>query len=142
MTIDEVSKHFRISKSKLRYYEKNGVIKEIARDKNGNRVYTKNDLVWIDFFLNLKETGMSLKEIVYYIGLKKGGEKTVIERKEILLNHVEIIQEKIEELNLIKEEVLEQVKRYEEEEGYSIVRSKVYDEKDCLSLIKELRKSK
>jgi len=30
MTIDEVAKHFRISKSKLRYYEKNGVIKEIT----------------------------------------------------------------------------------------------------------------
>ena len=131
MTIDEVAKHFRISKSKLRYYEKNGVIKEITRDKNGNRVYTGNDLVWIDFFLNLKETGMSLKEIVYYIGLKKGGKETVVERKEILLNHVDIIQEKIEELKLIKEEVLEQVKRYENEEGNCIIRSKVYKEDGC-----------
>lgn len=131
MTIDEVAKHFRISKSKLRYYEKNGVIKEITRDKNGNRVYTGNDLVWIDFFINLKETGMSLKEIVYYIGLKKGGKETVVERKEILLNHVDIIQEKIEELKLIKEEVLEQVKRYENEEGNCIIRSKVYKEDGC-----------
>ncbi|UUV19655.1 MerR family transcriptional regulator [Fusobacteria bacterium ZRK30] len=131
MTIDEVAKHFRISKSKLRYYEKNGVIKEIARDNNGNRVYTDNDLVWIDFFLNLKDTGMSLKEIVYYIGLKKGGKETVIERKEILLNHVDIIQEKIEELNLIKKEVLEQVKRYENEEGNCIIKSKVYEEDGC-----------
>ncbi|WP_028856543.1 MerR family transcriptional regulator [Psychrilyobacter atlanticus] len=131
MTIDEVAKHFRISKSKLRYYEKNGVIKEIARDNNGNRVYTDSDLVWIDFFLNLKDTGMSLKEIVYYIGLKKDGEKTVVERKEILLNHVDIIQEKIEELNLIKKEVLEQVKRYENEEGNCIIKSKIYDEEKC-----------
>jgi len=136
MTIDEVSKHFRISKSKLRYYEKNGVIKEIARDNNGNRIYTDNDLVWIDFFLNLKDTGMSLKEIVYYIGLKKGGKETVVERKEILLNHVDIIQEKIEELNLIKKEVLEQVKRYENEEGNCIIKSKIYEEKDCLNFKK------
>ncbi|MGB6128268.1 MAG: MerR family transcriptional regulator [Psychrilyobacter sp.] len=131
MTIDEVSKHFRISKSKLRYYEKNGVIKEIARDNNGNRNYTDNDLVWIDFFLNLKDTGMSLKEIVYYIGLKKGGKETVVERTEILLNHVDIIQEKIDELNLIKKEVLEQVKRYENEEGNCIIKSKIYDEDEC-----------
>ncbi len=74
---------------------------------------------------------MSLKEIVYYIGLKKGGEKTAIERKEILLNHVDIIQKKIEGLNLIKEEVLEQVKRYEDEEGNCIIRCKIYEEKDC-----------
>jgi len=74
---------------------------------------------------------MSLKEIVYYIGLKKGGKETVVERKEILLNHVDIIQEKIEELKLIKEEVLEQVKRYENEEGNCIIRSKVYKEDGC-----------
>ena len=140
MTIDEVAKHFRISKSKLRYYEKNGVIKEIARDNNGNRVYTDNDLVWIDFFLNLKDTGMSLKEIVYYIGLKKGGKETVVERKEILLNHVDIIQEKIEELNLIKKEVLEQVKRYENEEGNCIIKSKVYEEEECLYFIEDRKK--
>jgi len=134
MTIDQVAKHFRISKSKLRYYEKNGVIKEIDRDKNGNRVYTNLDLIWIDFFLNLKDTGMSLKEIVYYIGLKKNGKDTVIERKGILLNHVDIIQEKIEELNFIKKEILEQVKRYEAEEGSCIIKSKVYEEKDCYNI--------
>jgi len=134
MTIDQVAKHFRISKSKLRYYEKNGVIKEIARDRNGNRVYTDLDLIWIDFFLNLKDTGMSLKEITYYIGLKKNGEKTIIERKEILLNHVDIIQEKIEELNFIKKEILEQVKRYEVEEGRCIIKSKVYEETDCYNI--------
>ena len=131
MTIDEVSKHFRISKSKLRYYEKNGVIKEIGRDKNGNRDYTTNDLVWIDFFLNLKDTGMSLKEIVYYIGLKKGGHSTVEERKKILLDHVDIIQEKIEELALIKKDVLEQVKRYELEKGGCIIRSNIYKKDKC-----------
>ena len=129
MTIDEVAKHFRISKSKLRYYEKNGVIKEIARDNNGNRVYTDNDLIWIDFFLNLKDTGMSLKEIVYYIGLKKDGQETVVERKEILLNHVDIIQEKIDELNFIKKEVLEQVKKYENEKGNCIIKCNLYKEK-------------
>lgn len=129
MTIDQVAKHFRISKSKLRYYEKNGVIKEIARDNNGNRVYTDNDLIWIDFFLNLKDTGMSLKEIVYYIGLKKDGQATVVERKEILLNHVDIIQEKIDELNFIKKEVLEQVKKYENEKGNCIIKCNLYKEK-------------
>jgi DNA-binding transcriptional MerR regulator len=94
MNIDEVAKHFHITKSKLRYYEKNGVIRKIARDKNDNRVYTKDDLLWIEFFLNLKETGMSLKEIKHYISLKKGGMETVDERKKILLDHVELIEEK------------------------------------------------
>lgn len=132
MTIDEVSKHFRITKSKLRYYEKNGVIREIARDENGNRSYTSDDLMWIEFFLNLKDTGMSLKEIKYYISLKKGGVDTVDERKNILLNHVDTIDEKIQELLLTKKDILEQVRIYDEERGNCIIMgSDTNKEKKC-----------
>ena len=130
MTIDEVARHFRITKSKLRYYEKNGVIKEIARDGNGNRVYTATDLMWIEFFLNLRETGMSLKEIKYYIGLKKGGLDTVEERKTILLDHVEAIDDKIQELLITKKDILEQVKRYDEEQGVCIMKGN--SDGDCI----------
>ncbi|WP_319202106.1 MerR family transcriptional regulator [uncultured Ilyobacter sp.] len=122
MNIDEVAKHFHITKSKLRYYEKNGVIRKIARDKNDNRVYTKDDLLWIEFFLNLKETGMSLKEIKHYISLKKGGMKTVDERKKILLDHVELIEEKIQELIVTREDLQEQIKKYDEEKGMCIIK--------------------
>lgn len=122
MNIDEVAKYFRITKSKLRYYEKNGVIREISRDEKGNRVYTQDDLMWIEFFLNLKDTGMSLKEIKYYISLKKGGVDTVEERKNILLGHVDTIDEKIQELLLTKKDILEQVRIYEEDRGNCIIK--------------------
>ena len=122
MNIDEVAKHFHITKSKLRYYEKNGVIRKIARDKNDNRVYTKDDLLWIEFFLNLKETGMSLKEIKHYISLKKGGMETVDERKKILLDHVELIEEKIQEVIVTREDLQEQIKKYDEEKGMCIIK--------------------
>ena len=117
MTIDEVAKHFQITKSKLRYYEKNGVIREIIRDQNGNRVYTNDDLLWIEFFLNLKKTGMSLKDIEYYISLKKGGIDTVDDRKNILLKHVDHIDQNIRELSSAKLEIMEQIKRYDEDQG-------------------------
>ncbi|WP_320046532.1 MerR family transcriptional regulator [uncultured Ilyobacter sp.] len=122
MNIDEVAKYFHITKSKLRYYEKNGVIRKIARDKSDNRVYTKDDLLWIEFFLNLKETGMSLKEIRHYISLKKGGIETVDERKKILLDHVELIEEKIQELIVTREDLQEQIKKYDEEKGMCIIK--------------------
>jgi len=122
MNIDEVAKYFRITKSKLRYYEKNGVIREISRDEKGNRVYTQDDLMWIEFFLNLKDTGMSLKEIKYYISLKKGGVDTVEERKNILLGHVDTIDEKIQELLLTKKDILKQVRIYEEDRGNCIIK--------------------
>lgn len=125
MTIDEVAKHFHITKSKLRYYEKNGVIRDISRDENGNRVYTNNDLMWIEFFLNLKKTGMSLKDIKCYISLKKGGIDTVDERKDILIKHVDLIDKKIRELSLAKLEILDQIKRYDEDKGHCIISGKI-----------------
>ena len=85
-------------------------------------VYTQEDLMWIEFFLNLKDTGMSLKEIKYYISLKKGGLDTVEERKNILLDHVDTIDEKIQELLLTKKDILEQVRIYEEERGNCIIK--------------------
>lgn len=122
MNIDEVAKHFHITKSKLRYYEKNGVIRKIARDKNDIRVYTKEDLLWIEFFLNLKGTGMSLKDIKHYISLKKGGIDTVDERRDILLDHVELIDEKIQELILTKKDLQKQIKKYDKEKGVCIIK--------------------
>ncbi|ADO82761.1 MerR family transcriptional regulator [Ilyobacter polytropus] len=122
MNIDEVAKHFHITKSKLRYYEKNGVIRKIARDKNDNRLYTKEDLLWIEFFLNLKGTGMSLKDIKHYISLKKGGIETVDERKDILLDHIELIDEKIQELILTKKDLQKQIKKYDDEKGVCIIK--------------------
>ncbi len=117
MTIDAVAKHFHITKSKLIYYEKNGVIRDISRDENGNRAYTNNDLMWIEFFLNLKKTGMSLKDIKCYISLKKGGVDTVDERKDILIKHVDLNRE----LSLAKLEILDQIKRYDEDKGHCII---------------------
>ncbi len=129
MNIDQVAKYFNITKSKLRYYEKNGIIKEIERDQNGNRIYTDQDLVWIEFFLNLKETDMTLKEIQYYISLKKFGEDTIEERKNILLNQVDSIDDRVEELLKIKSNILDQVEEYDKNKGNCIIKSK--SEKKC-----------
>jgi len=114
MNIDEVAKHFNVTKSKLRYYEKNGVIRPIQRNAQGNRKYSEYDLKWIEFFFNLKETGMSLKNIKHYIELKKLGDSTIEERKQILIDQISKIDKSIENLQNIKEGIVEQVSKYEE----------------------------
>ncbi|MGB2511036.1 MerR family transcriptional regulator [Leuconostoc suionicum] len=44
----------------LRYYDKQGLLPKVIRDKNGTRHFTKEDLQWLDMIKCLKNTGMNL----------------------------------------------------------------------------------
>lgn len=46
MTIKEVSERFGVSTDTLRYYERIGLIPQIARTAGGIRDYTESDISW------------------------------------------------------------------------------------------------
>ena len=99
MRIGEISEKTGLSLSKLRYYEKHGLI-EVARNANGLRNYDESDVEWVKFIQRLKETGMQIKEIRRYAELRYKGKSTMPERLEMLQTH--------------KEYVLEQQRKWEE----------------------------
>ena len=49
MTIKEVSERFGVSTDTLRYYERIGLIPQIARTAGGIRDYTESDISWVDW---------------------------------------------------------------------------------------------
>ena len=61
--IGELVKQLNINKETIRYYERIGLISETTRDKNGYRIYTKEDMEKIKFILIVKNFGFSLNEI-------------------------------------------------------------------------------
>ncbi|WP_154836163.1 MerR family transcriptional regulator [Staphylococcus pasteuri] len=61
--IEYVSDYCNIPKSKLRYYEKNNILKHIHRDSNNKRLYTDDDIEMIKFIQCLRNLNMPLKEI-------------------------------------------------------------------------------
>lgn len=61
--IGELVKELKINKETIRYYEKVGLLSEPKRDKNGYRVYSKEDMKKIRFIRIVKNFGFSLKEI-------------------------------------------------------------------------------
>ncbi len=95
MTIGEISTATGISESTLRYYEKNELIK-VGRDKNGRRVYENGDISWIEFIKKLKDTGMHIKDIRTYSGLRYKGDSTMKERLKMLEHHSKYVQEQCE----------------------------------------------
>ena len=63
MTIKEVSDKLGLSVHTLRYYEKEGLIRNIKRNINGFRNYSDNDVGWLDLIMKLKLTRMPLKDL-------------------------------------------------------------------------------
>lgn len=98
-TIKEVSKKFNLSSHTLRYYEKEGLLPFIDRDSKGNRVYSDNNLEWIQLICCMRATSMSISHIKKYIQLTLQGDDTILERRQIILNQKEIIENHIKEFN-------------------------------------------
>lgn len=61
--IKEVSEITNISQSKIRYYEKEGLLPEFKRDKNNIRVFSEKDIELLNLIRCLRNIGMSVKEI-------------------------------------------------------------------------------
>ena len=61
--IKEVSEITNRSQSKIRYYEKEGLLPEFKRDKNNIRVFSEKDIELLNLIRCLRNIGMSVKEI-------------------------------------------------------------------------------
>ena len=99
LTIQEVSKATGLSAHTLRYYERIGLIHPIEREDNTRRLYTEQDLGWIDFLLKLRATGMSIKEMQRYAALQRQGDDTLPQRVEMLKALRQSVEVRMRELN-------------------------------------------
>lgn len=89
----------------LRYYEKIGLLSDIARNASGRRVFSENDLQWLGMLRCLRETGMPIAEMLRYSELARGGTETVPERLELLQDHDRRVEEQIARLREQQEHI-------------------------------------
>ena len=99
ISIGELSRLCGLSAHTLRFYEAEGILKPAARAANGHRRYHREDVLWLEFVLRLKQTGMPLAEIRQYAILRSQGEKTLHPRLAMLKLHRERLATKINELS-------------------------------------------
>jgi DNA-binding transcriptional MerR regulator len=109
MNIQTVSKLTGLSAHTLRYYEKIDLLLNITRDSKGYRVYTENDLIWIEFIKRLKATNMPLKEIKKFALLRSKGDRTINDRLEILRNHQERVKRQMSDLLIHQKKIKEKI---------------------------------
>lgn len=97
-SINEVASKFGLSAHTLRFYDKEGLMPFIGRDKSGNRVFTDTDLNWVAMVCCLKDTGMKIKDIKQYADWCTEGLQTIEERKTMLADHRQQVVKQIEAL--------------------------------------------
>lgn len=99
MNISAVSKKFGLTPDTLRYYEREGLIPPVHRNKAGFRDYDNYDMNWIYFVKCMRKAGVSIESMIEYTNLfLKDRKGTAKARKDILREQKTKIEEKIFDL--------------------------------------------
>lgn len=88
-TIKEVSERLGCPAHTIRFYEKEGLLPYIKRDKNGNRLFEQDHLDWIRLMTCFRATGMKLSLLKEMVDLALDGDSTIPQRKAILNQYKE-----------------------------------------------------
>lgn len=94
-TIQQLSQKTGLSAHTLRYYERIGLLEGVPRDEHGYRLYRESDLLWVEFLMRLRGTGMPISEMKRFSDLRSEGDSTITERREMLEAHQTHIHEQM-----------------------------------------------
>ncbi|MFT3888376.1 MAG: MerR family transcriptional regulator [Arachnia sp.] len=87
LTVAQMSEATGVSAHTLRYYERAGLIRPVARNAGNQRRYSAADIEWVGFLLRLRETGMPIARMREYADLRDQGSATTAERLRMLEAH-------------------------------------------------------
>ncbi|MED4040965.1 MerR family transcriptional regulator [Niallia taxi] len=96
-TVKDVAKLLGLTEHTIRYYTDKGLVPNVQRDKNNNRLFNDENINFLIGAKNLKKCGMSVDEIKYYVDLCLEGDSTIQERYEIILTQKEAALAQLEE---------------------------------------------
>jgi hypothetical protein len=114
MTISEVSRKYNITADTIRYYEKEGLIPAVPRDKNGIRDFDENSCGWIEFIKCMRSAGLEIETLKRYVSLFRQGTKTVKERKILLEEQRNKLLKKQEDIKATLDRLNYKIEKYEE----------------------------
>lgn len=97
-TIKEVSEKTGVSEHTLRFWAKSGFFPFVQRDSNNVRLFSDNDLDWVNIVKCLRSVGVENKSIKKYIDLCIIGDSTIKDRYEIIKLTKQKAKEKFSEL--------------------------------------------
>lgn len=97
-SMKEACERTNMSYENLKFYCNEGLVPNVKRDRNNYRVFSDNDIKWIQSLGCLKRCGMTINEMKEYLRLCLEGESSIPERKIILEKKRETLVESIREI--------------------------------------------
>ena len=109
-SIGEIAQKLDMSQRTIRYYEEIGLLNSIKRVEGGRRIYTDADLRRLKLIKRLKIMGMTLSEMQELEAMwtiEKSNDKVLKRLTEILNNQLSRLDDRIADLNILRNEILE-----------------------------------
>lgn len=131
LTISQLAKKFRLSRSTLIYYDKIGLLTPSARSESNYRIYTEAESKLLELICVYRNTGISLKEIKKLLHAKGKGVVIQLEDRLIELNsEIQFLRKQQQHiLNLLKTTGLKKkVRIMDKAEWVKILQSSGMDE--------------
>lgn len=109
-SIGELAKLLEMSTRTIRYYEELGLLNSVKRIENGRRIYTDDDVRRLKLIKRLKILGLTLSEMhelesIWQI--HKTNDIVLTRLLEILDSHAHRIDDRIKDLEILKNEIIE-----------------------------------
>ena len=114
MNISQVSKRYGVSIDTLRYYEKEGLIPPVHRTESGLRDYTEKDCGWVEFIKCMRGAGLSIDTLKEYVSLYQKGSRTLLKRKQLLIDERARLAQHIEQLQATLKRLDHKIEVYED----------------------------
>jgi MerR family copper efflux transcriptional regulator len=118
MNISEVAKLTGLTAKAIRFYESKGVIKEASRSANGYRQYTTAQVEELQLIRRSRLVGFSLEECQELLSLSNNPNRRSADVKKKTLEKVVEIEAKIQELEGMKQTLLELANACPGDEGH------------------------
>lgn len=103
ITIGEIAKRSGLTAKMIRHYESLGLLPAPARSDAGYRYYQEKDVQQLRFIKQARELGFSLPQIGELLSLWHDEHRTSAKVKELANEHIAILNQKIHELQLMKQ---------------------------------------
>ncbi|PHS70060.1 MAG: heavy metal-responsive transcriptional regulator [Cycloclasticus sp.] len=103
--ISELNAELGTSGDTLRYYEKIGLLNNVARTPGGIRFYTQKDVSSLRFILRAKAMNFTLDEIKQLLLFREAPQNSRLEVRELTRQKLKTIEDKAVELDTLRKEL-------------------------------------
>lgn len=108
--IGEAASASGISAKMIRHYEKVELLPAASRTISGYRTYNPRDVHMLRFIKHSRDLGFSIKQIAALLSLWRDKNRSSSKVKSLAIKHIEVLDQKIKELNAMKSELSHLVK--------------------------------